>query len=117
MVRIDTDWYRSDDSSTEISTEVGTIPSTFLRQGDWKLIRFHGDGEKGADRFELYNLKKDPNESEDLASKKTVKCQEMIDLLRPFYAEVRQESVTWPAWQWPHWEGKRIQQFVDGLSK
>jgi len=46
----------------------GTIPSTYLRCGDWKLIRFHGDGEKGADRFELYNLKKDIGETRNLAA-------------------------------------------------
>ena len=46
----------------------GTIPSTYLRRGDWKLIRFHGDGEKGADRFELYNLKKDIGETRNLAA-------------------------------------------------
>jgi arylsulfatase A-like enzyme len=46
----------------------GTIPSTYLRRGDWKLIRFHGDGEKGADRFELYNLKKDIGETKNLAA-------------------------------------------------
>lgn len=65
----------------------------------------------------FYNLKKDPNETQDLASKKTAKLQEMIELLRPMYAEVREESVTWSAWEWPHWEGKRIQEFVNGLSK
>tara|TARA_B100000809_G_scaffold230610_1_gene245174 strand:+ start:453 stop:767 length:315 start_codon:yes stop_codon:yes gene_type:complete len=52
-----------------------------------------------------------------LSGKKTEKLQEMIELLRPMYAEVREESVTWSAWEWPHWEGKRIQEFVNGLSK
>ena len=47
----------------------------------------------------------------------TAKLEEMIELMRPMYAEVREESVTWPAWEWPHWEGKRIQEFVKSLSE
>ena len=44
-----------------------TIPSTYIRHGPWKLIRFHGDGVNGADRFELYNLAKDISESANVA--------------------------------------------------
>ena len=69
------------------------------------------------DQFELYNLKKDPNETRDLSSKKTAKLEEMSALMRPMYNEVRKESVTWPAWQSPRWEGKRIREFVEGLKK
>lgn len=46
----------------------GHLPSTYHREGDWKLIRFHADGENGADRFELYNLKQDVGETIDLAA-------------------------------------------------
>ncbi len=80
--------------------------------GDWKLIEFFEGNE-----FELYNLKKDPNETQDLSSKKTAKLEEMIALMRPMYSEVRKESVTWPAWESPHWEGKRIKEFIEGLKK
>ena len=45
-----------------------TIPSTYTRRGDWKLIRFHGDGPQRADRFELYNLAKDIGEVNNLAT-------------------------------------------------
>ncbi|PHR95340.1 MAG: N-acetylgalactosamine 6-sulfate sulfatase [Blastopirellula sp.] len=47
-----------------------TIPSTYVRRGPWKLIRFHGDGEAGPqqDRFELYNLDSDIGETKNLAS-------------------------------------------------
>jgi arylsulfatase A-like enzyme len=44
-----------------------TIPSTSIRRGSWKLIRFHGDGLKQSDRFELYNLDEDIGESKNLA--------------------------------------------------
>jgi arylsulfatase A-like enzyme len=39
-----------------------------LRQGDWKLIQYNV-GNKPEGSFELYNLKQDPAEEHDLASK------------------------------------------------
>lgn len=39
-----------------------------LRQGDWKLIQYHV-GNNPAGNFELYNLKDDPSEQKDLASR------------------------------------------------
>ncbi|MBC8340402.1 MAG: hypothetical protein H8E63_01915, partial [Proteobacteria bacterium] len=44
-----------------------TGPSTSVREGDWKLIRFHHDGPMQQDRFELYNLSADPGEMNDLS--------------------------------------------------
>jgi len=55
----------------------GTIPSTYIRRGDWKLIRFHGDGPQRADRFELYNLAMDIGETKDLAAAKPVLVEEL----------------------------------------
>ena len=46
----------------------GTIPSTYIRRGQWKLIRFHGDGDGGQDRFELYDLAKDMGETKNVAA-------------------------------------------------
>ena len=40
----------------------GGEPSSVMRSGDWKLIRYHEDG-----RRELYNLAADPGESTDVA--------------------------------------------------
>ena len=111
-----------------------TGPKVAIRMGNWKLLATVTGEEikpysdileknqqllKSAelDQFELYNLKKDPNETQDLASKKKARLEEMLGLLRPMYAEVRQESVTWPAWESPHWEGNRIREFVEGLKK
>lgn len=42
-------------------------PSTSVRNGNWKLIRFYADGPDQADRFELYNLGDDIGENTDLA--------------------------------------------------
>jgi hypothetical protein len=46
----------------------GHLPSTYHREGYWKLIRFHADGKNGADRFELYNLMDDIGETKDLSA-------------------------------------------------
>lgn len=42
----------------------GGDPSSIIRQGDWKLIYYWEDGKK-----ELYHLKKDPQEQQDVAGK------------------------------------------------
>lgn len=44
-------------------------PSTFIRQGPWKLIRFYADGPNQADRLELYHLGNDTGETTDLAAR------------------------------------------------
>ncbi len=54
-----------------------TIPSTYIRSGPWKLIRFHGDGPQGADRFELYNLDDDIGESKNVADANSVLVKQM----------------------------------------
>jgi len=46
----------------------GFKPSSSLRVGDWKLIRFYADGPGGIDRHELYNLAVDVGEQNDLAT-------------------------------------------------
>jgi len=45
----------------------GNTPSTYVRKGDWKLIRFYCEGEDFSDRLELYNLKHDIGETRNLA--------------------------------------------------
>lgn len=46
----------------------GDKPSTSLRQGDWKLIRFYCDNADQTNRYELYNLAKDQGEENDRAA-------------------------------------------------
>lgn len=48
----------------------GAKPSTWVRRGDWKLIRFYCDSPDQNDRFELYNLKDDIGETKNLAAAK-----------------------------------------------
>lgn len=46
----------------------GALPAAALRAGDFKLIRFFGEGPDQTDAHELYNVAADPAESRDLAT-------------------------------------------------
>ncbi len=45
------------------------LASTYVRKGNWKLIRFYHLGKDGKHHYELYNLKDDISEATDLADK------------------------------------------------
>lgn len=62
----------------------GMLPGTYVRKGDWKLIRFYADNEDGSDRFELYDLKNDPGESRNLAAQKPELVRELNELITGF---------------------------------
>ncbi|MCL5271679.1 MAG: sulfatase [bacterium] len=54
---------------------VGQLPAAYVRKGDWKLIRYFFDGAKQADgtyahRYELFDLKWDIGERNNLADEK-----------------------------------------------
>lgn len=100
-------------------------PKVAMREGDWKIlatltgpgIKPFGDirpGDQRAikaaelDSFELYKLKDDIGEMNDLSTAEPQRLKTMAARLRRLYREVRDESPTWPAWKWPRYEGKRI---------
>ncbi len=58
-------------------------PSVCVRQGDWKLIRLFHDSDTG-DRFELYNLKDDIGERNNLAAQQPERIRAMNALLNKF---------------------------------
>jgi hypothetical protein len=62
----------------------GMLPGTYVRKGDWKLIRFYADNDDGSDRFELYDLKDDPGESKNLAAEKPEIVQVLNGLISGF---------------------------------
>ena len=64
----------------------GFLPGTYVRKGDWKLIRFYADSdnEDGSDRFELYNLAHDIGESKNLAAEKPDIVRELNALISDF---------------------------------
>jgi arylsulfatase A-like enzyme len=66
----------------------GNTPSTYVRKGDWKLIRFYCEGEDLADRLELYNLKDDLGETRNLAADHPDKVKELNRLIEQHLEEV-----------------------------
>ena len=92
-------------------------PLVALRVGDWKIlatldkppqrgvaITLESEADfKSAELkdFQLYNLRDDIGEKQDLAQKQSAKLSEMRTLLAAKYHEVRDEAPTWPAWQPP----------------
>ena len=56
-------------------------PATYVRQGDWKLIRFYCDNKDGSDRSELYNLSNDIGETKDLSREDLVMTAKLNALL------------------------------------
>jgi arylsulfatase A-like enzyme len=65
----------------------GAIPSTYVRKGDWKLIRCYADNDDQTDRFELYNLKDDLSETKNLAPQMPEKVMELNLLIEQFLKE------------------------------
>jgi len=65
----------------------GQHPAVSVRRGDWKLIRFFAGNEDGSDRLELFNLKDDPGENQDLASRKPDLARELNQLIDGFLKE------------------------------
>jgi len=62
----------------------GFLPGTYVRRGDWKLIRFFADNDDGSDRFELFNLKEDAGETKNLAADKPEIVRELNELIAGF---------------------------------
>lgn len=111
-----------------------SAPKVAIRSGKWKLLATL-TGEEIApysdifsknqnllktaelDQFELYNLESDPAEENNLIAHEKEVAQSLVDSLTEIYLDVRDKSPTWPIWQSPRWEGKRINDFVRALNK
>lgn len=63
-------------------TSTGDHPASAIIDGDWKLIELHPTTEIHRSRYELYNLKTDPGELTNLASKETETYSRMLKLLK-----------------------------------
>jgi arylsulfatase A-like enzyme len=68
-------------SERQAASIPGFLPGTYVRKGDWKLIRFFADNDDGSDRFELYNLKDDIGETKNLAAQLPDRVKAMADRL------------------------------------
>jgi Domain of unknown function (DUF4976) len=67
----------------------GGKPGGAVRRGDDKLIEFYEDG-----RLELYDLRNDPGEKNDLAAKRPEKARELHALLRAWQKSVDAQMPT-----------------------
>ena len=61
------------------------IPNTWIRSGDWKLLRFWFDGAEQEHRYELYNLKEDLGETNNLYTQHP----EIVQRLRQTLEEIK----------------------------
>ena len=59
-------------------------PAIWVRNGDWKLIRFFCDNEDQSDRLELYNLNWDIGETRDLVDRFPEKAKDLNHQLDSF---------------------------------
>lgn len=101
-----------------------TEPCLALRQGDWKIIaRLSERPQRNASitelsnrilksaeptGFELYNLRNDLSETNDLAAREPEKLREMSALLSAQFHEIRRETPVWPVFTDPAYERDRI---------
>lgn len=97
-----------------------------IREGDWKLVAGidqpgpkPGGGITAEDLslaasarltgFRLYHLGEDPGETRDRSVDEPIRLGEMRDRLVAKFEEVRRESPVWPEWEFPRYEGQRIE--------
>ena len=66
----------------------GNLPATYVRKGDWKLIRLYGEGPDRANAYELYNLKDDIGETTNLAERHPEKVKELDALIERHLADI-----------------------------
>jgi arylsulfatase A-like enzyme len=65
----------------------GYWPATWIRKGDWKLIRFYAKHDDGSDHLELYDLGGDIGEMHNLAASKPAVVVELAALMERFLAD------------------------------
>jgi arylsulfatase A len=59
----------------------GMEGGSFVRKGDYKLIRIYGDGPDRENRHELYNIRIDLGEINDLSNRRPEKVRELSAIL------------------------------------
>jgi len=96
-----------------------------VRDGRWKLLatltepgpatgadltQLEMQGIKTAQlkKFELYDLRDDERESEDLSAREVVVLSRLKQEMQAIYGEVQVEAPLWPDWVWARYESSRI---------
>jgi len=62
----------------------GFYAGTYVRKGDWKLLRFYARNDDGTDDLELYDLKNDLGERRNLTKEKPELVKELNGLITDF---------------------------------
>lgn len=71
-------------NATRDSVMDGFYAGSYVRKGDWKLIRFYGRNDDGTDDLELYDLKNDLGERRNLAKEQSELAKELNGLIDGF---------------------------------
>lgn len=64
--------------------KISPYPASWVRQGDWKLIRLYNANDDQTDRFELYSIREDIGETNDLSAQHPERVGSMAGLLARF---------------------------------
>ncbi len=64
-------------------------PAVVAHSGDWKLIRIFHNGENGAHRYQLFNLREDLSEKNNLAAKEPARVKQLDSLIEKFLADTK----------------------------
>jgi len=64
-------------------------PCAAVREGDWKLIRIFHDGPDKRHRYELYNLKDDVGERNNLAAENPERVRKMDSMIESFLKDTK----------------------------
>lgn len=68
---------------------ISRYPASWVREGDWKLIRLYNANNDQTDRFELYNLRADIGETRDLSLKQPERVKALSAKLERFVQDTR----------------------------
>jgi hypothetical protein len=72
---------------------VGQAGGVWVRSGDWKLIRWFGAPPNDPRRYELFNLRADLSEANNLAASDTDRVKRLDRLIDDFLADT---AATYP---------------------
>jgi arylsulfatase A-like enzyme len=64
-------------------------PAVTATESEWKLIRLFYQGENGAHRYKLFNLKNDLGEKNDLSAKEPQRVKEMDAMIEKFLVDTK----------------------------
>ena len=67
----------------------GRAGGVWVRSGDWKLLRWFGCAPADEQRYELYNLREDLSEAQNLAAAQPARVQELDQLIDGFLKDTR----------------------------